>query len=384
MPLSQFSEVYRLVQSKPSASSLLDTVPQLIEKLKRSPDEPHQLISVVLVAGIPGSGKGRFAYDLRKHLANELLRAHDFKMPSLQKSLVYDTAEFVNELNTFCSGLQGGGKQIDVVVAAMPSYHHLKKAIMELRKTEAFTRRFEIKFVITKVRAANFYMTPHCNVFQFLIENCMKGIAQAVIFEKGFVDQKKVAKIQRILESANPGAILPMTGRAFALEELTQILMRQNDRLNMLYTKHFYGFEREGKSESYLEKQVSAGIFAFKYPVRLAEIIEKLQPLIGVALKDIDFMLPKTAEKLKQEEKEAAALAERIERMTPVERRKFELQQKRQSRMQADLEPERKMKEGMDQEKLMLSTSQPARAGEQVAVVFERMRGIVLNEEDST
>jgi len=73
----------------------------------------------------------------------------------------------------------------------MPSYHHLKKAIMELRKSDTFIRRFEIKFVITKVRAANFYMTPHRNICQFLVENCMKGIAHSVIFEKGLVDQKR-------------------------------------------------------------------------------------------------------------------------------------------------------------------------------------------------
>ena len=107
------------------------------------------------------------------------------------------------------------------MVAAMPSYHHLKKAIMELRKSEDFTRRFEIKFVVTKVRAGNFYVTPNGNPFQFLIENCMKGIAHAVVFEKGFIDQSKVSVMLRILESANPGAILPVQGRAFQLEQLS-------------------------------------------------------------------------------------------------------------------------------------------------------------------
>lgn len=53
-------------------------------------------------------------------------------------------------------------------------------------------------------------------------------------------------------------------------------MMRQNDRLNMLYTKNFYGFEKEGKSDTYLEKQVSAGIFPFKYPVKLSELYDKL------------------------------------------------------------------------------------------------------------
>ena len=100
-----------------------------------------------------------------------------------------------------------------MVVAAMPSYHHLKKAIMELRKSENFIRQFEIKFVITKVDAGNFFMTPNCNMYQFLIENCMKGIAHAVIFQKGFIEQKRVALMLRILESANPGSILPVAGR---------------------------------------------------------------------------------------------------------------------------------------------------------------------------
>jgi len=84
--------------------------------------------------------------------------------------------------------------------------------------------------------------------------------------------------------------------------------MRQNDRLNMLYTKHFYGFEREGKSEAYLESQVTSAIFAFRYPVKLSDLVEKVQPLVGKALRDIDFLLPKSAEKIKQEEKEADEL----------------------------------------------------------------------------
>ena len=42
---------------------------------------------------------------------------------------------------------------IDVMVAAIPSYHHLKKAIFELRKNDEFTSQFDIKFVVTKVNA---------------------------------------------------------------------------------------------------------------------------------------------------------------------------------------------------------------------------------------
>ena len=78
-------------------------------------------------------------------------------MPTVQSSTKYATPAFVAELNKFAENLLGQEKHIDTIVAAMPSYHHLKKAIMELRKSEDFTRRFEIKFVITKVKDRNFY-----------------------------------------------------------------------------------------------------------------------------------------------------------------------------------------------------------------------------------
>ena len=59
--------------------------------------------------------------------------------------------------------------------------------------------------------------------------------------------------------------------------------------------------------------------------------------------------MPKTAESKKEEEKAAAALAERVEKMSPYEKRKFEMEQKRKARMEVDLEPERLMKAGMEQ-----------------------------------
>lgn len=139
-------------------------------------------------------------------------------MPSLQKSLSYDTNVFVDEINSFVDGLQGQDKPIDVIVAAIPSYHHLKKAIMEIRRAEAFNRRYEIKFVISKVRAANFYMTPNKNTYQFLIENCMKGIAHAIVFERGVKEKPGALQMLQTLENVNPGAVLQITGRVFELE----------------------------------------------------------------------------------------------------------------------------------------------------------------------
>ena len=86
-------------------------------------------------------------------------------MPSVQSSTSYSTPEFVKELNKFTDGLVAQSKHIDTITAVMPSYHHLKKAIMELRKAEDFNKRFEIKFVITKVRAINFYRNNNKNLY---------------------------------------------------------------------------------------------------------------------------------------------------------------------------------------------------------------------------
>jgi hypothetical protein len=35
------------------------------------------------------------------------------------------------------------------------------------------------------------------------------------------------------------------------LEALAEIVLKQSDKLNMFYTKHFYGFEKEGKCDFY-------------------------------------------------------------------------------------------------------------------------------------
>jgi hypothetical protein len=55
--------------------------------------------------------------------------------------------------------------------------------------------------------------------------------------------------MQKSLENANfPQNLLPTSGRSFALEDLCKILMQNNEKLNIIYNKFFYGFEKEGKS----------------------------------------------------------------------------------------------------------------------------------------
>lgn len=56
-------------------------------------------------------------------------------MPTIQGSCKYNTADFVKALKE----AEFDRANTDVMVAALPSYHHLKKAIFELRKTEEFT-----------------------------------------------------------------------------------------------------------------------------------------------------------------------------------------------------------------------------------------------------
>jgi len=63
--------------------------------------------------------------------------------------------------------------------------------------------------------------------------------------------------MQKCLENANfQQNILPTTGKAFSLEDLARILVDNNDKLNIIYNKFFYGFEKEGKSAYFQEKQV--------------------------------------------------------------------------------------------------------------------------------
>ncbi len=55
--------------------------------------------------------------------------------------------------------------------------------------------------------------------------------------------------MQRSLENSNFEAnLLPTIGRTFKLDDLGKILLNNHDKLNILYNKYFYGFEKEGKS----------------------------------------------------------------------------------------------------------------------------------------
>ena len=53
--------------------------------------------------------------------------------------------------------------------------------------------------------------------------------------------------------------MLPTQGRSFKLEDLAKILITSVnfEKMNILYNKYFYGFEKEGKSTYFQEKAVS-------------------------------------------------------------------------------------------------------------------------------
>jgi len=57
---------------------------------------------LVIVSGIPGSGKGRLANYIANQIAGEQgVYAVSFKMPTVQESIVYDTKEYVKALINF-------------------------------------------------------------------------------------------------------------------------------------------------------------------------------------------------------------------------------------------------------------------------------------------
>lgn len=107
----------------------------------------------------------------------------NFKMATVQENVKFSSEAFINAMIQF-KNTDEDAKNAKVIVATLPSYNHLKKAIFDLKKSEAFGAVFNISFVVTKVAAKNFYTNKNRNCYQFLIENCLKGVSNAVIFEK--------------------------------------------------------------------------------------------------------------------------------------------------------------------------------------------------------
>jgi len=77
-------------------------------------------------------------------------------------------------------------KDSQLVIGVIPSYHHLKRVLFELSKEQEFKENFSLSLVVTKINAKHFYFNKHRNTRQFVLENCLKGICDLVILERGY------------------------------------------------------------------------------------------------------------------------------------------------------------------------------------------------------
>eukprot|EP00349_Pseudokeronopsis_sp_Brazil_P004444 CAMPEP_0202961792 /NCGR_PEP_ID=MMETSP1396-20130829/5874_1 /ASSEMBLY_ACC=CAM_ASM_000872 /TAXON_ID= /ORGANISM="Pseudokeronopsis sp., Strain Brazil" /LENGTH=207 /DNA_ID=CAMNT_0049681889 /DNA_START=471 /DNA_END=1094 /DNA_ORIENTATION=- len=175
--------------------------------------------------------------------------------------------------------------------------------------------------------------------------------------------------MQKCLENANfEDNILHTTGRTFKLEDLARILLNTKEKLNIVYNKYFYGFEKEGKSSYFLEKSSTGQFIPFRYPLKEDLLPSTLMKALHVPIKDIQFLLSKPIE----EEKDEKNKENMFEGLTREEKRKLEKDIKNQKKIEADLEPERILNEEISAEK--------ARVPPSTHMVLERMRGFVLVE----
>ena len=74
----------------------------------------------------------------------------------------------------------------------------------------------------------------------------------------------------------------------------------------MLYTKHFYGFEKEGKSAYYLQNTVTGHYFNYRYPINTDKLEETIFKALNTPIESATFLLPPgIAERVKAEEEKA-------------------------------------------------------------------------------
>ena len=96
IPLTAFSKVYREADQD---SMLADSkTSDLIAKLLQGAEKKTSLI---LVSGIPGSGKGRLSDFLSRQIQMENVTSTNFKMPTVQESTKYSTDGFIKAMLKF-------------------------------------------------------------------------------------------------------------------------------------------------------------------------------------------------------------------------------------------------------------------------------------------
>lgn len=98
----------------------------------------------------------------------------------------------------------------------------------------------------------------------------------------------------------------------------------------MFYTKHFYGFEKEGKCDYFQEKAVTGHFFKFKWLLNEQMIKDKLVESLNMPINDQDIkrLLPRTRAELKEEKEEACRLEDMLQRMSVREKRTYDRAQR--------------------------------------------------------
>jgi len=246
-----------------------------------------------------------------------------------------------------------------------------------LRKTDEFTQMFDIKYVVTKVSANNFWQNENRQPYNFLIENCIKGVCNAIVFETSqMLDTNERVLMQKVLRAANfeEGLLQTPSRYSFDIELLSQILMRQNEKFNMMYTKYFYGFEKEGATVSYREgKAIQGHYLNYRYPILESALEQTLQRAINYPLSDAGILLPKPQSEIDAENLAQQELEKKVSAMDSKERRKYENEKRRKERIEADLESERLLKEQVNYQKRLVQSVNPGKG----LIMIERLRGYV-------
>lgn len=68
--------------------------------------------------------------------------------------------------------------------------------------------------------------------------------------------------IHKIISQVNDESKVILTkGKNIEWSEIRDAIKKKQDKYTMMYGKHFYGFEKEGKSSYYSEKQIDNGIY---------------------------------------------------------------------------------------------------------------------------
>ena len=97
----------------------------------------------------------------------------------------------------------------------------------------------------------------------------------------------------------------------------------------MLFTKHFYGFEKEGKSDYYLEGKVTGHYFNFRYPFKESLLKYTLLKALNLPINSVKFLLPKTKAELAKEEEDKENQQALLNKMDERERKKWEREQRK-------------------------------------------------------